>query len=310
MWLAYIETEVIYEENQVIVIVNSASGIETRIDINTLLSINDEMVELLDWLDNEHLVLNWLGYDSFGTVSPDGGTTVILNPFTEEFETYPSDYENIYTLYPQFIYKWDMYNITLSVYSPGLDRVLYLSYEGVVIWDLIQQQKIKVISDNPTNNENRPVWAPDGERFIMDHDTPTGRNLFLITKNGDEQQVTFLEDRKAGNFINFAWSPDGQEIAFWLFTGRSNSYTYYNLVVLDLDTGELRNFCVPAYNWHSLYPAWYPIWTIDGQGIIAASIDVNKIEESSVIFLDLINQQGYKIAKGVFPLGWVANDQE
>jgi len=196
------------------------------------------------------------------------------------------------------------------VYNQPLDRVLYLSDDGVVLWDMLFQKQIIIFAEKPYLSNIQPVWSPDGESFVIDLDTESGRNLFLVSKDGEEKQITFMKGYKEKNINNFSWSPDGKSIAFWLFSKMEDQEPFYNynLNILNLSTQEIKTYCITADNWSNSYPDRYPVWSPEGKYLIVSAQNETDAEKSMAVLVDLVNERAYKIADEVFPAGWMVSE--
>jgi len=313
-WFAYVASRDIYSDEQLLIIVNSHGVLEKSFDLRTIITPAN-YVALNGWLDNDHLILVWPGEDPqietispLPAFSPNYAITVILEPFTGEWVQYSSSYPDMFTLYPDFGKMWGIYNLSLSVYNSPLDRVLYLSYEGVMLWNITSKRSVKLLPDELHSSVNRPIWLPDGSSFIIDRDADIGRNIFQVTKDGKETQLTFFKGYKAGDFFDFSLSPDGRLIAFWLLTSESidsPSKRFYDLHIMKIDTGETQNLCIHYYRKQELDPIWYPIWAPDNSSILIRTENEAEPEKSKTVIVDLINYRTYQIANDVIPLGWM-----
>lgn len=310
-WMAYIGYKDILAKDDSLVIVNSLGEQQVNIPLSSIVT-EDTKIQLNEWLDQESLIFQKIGYDfEGGPINPSKGIILVFDPFTGEQRQLQSDYPEIYTIPPDYYYRWERYNFTLSIYNPALDRVLYMTRYGVVLWDVMNQQQIKFMDDDLFRNFTHPVWAPDGERFVIDLDTPSSRNLFIFSEDGEGRQVTFLPELPGGDypgiFSQFTWSPDGESIAFWLFKGRdTETQNYiYELAVLNLSTHEVQNLCVPGYVDHSSVPKFPPFWAPDGSGLVIATRAEKNPQRSEAILVDLINNRAFRLANDVIPVGWM-----
>ena len=291
--------------------------LKKKIDLSKILA-PVTYASFLDWLDNERLILSWFAGEN---ASPEETTIIILNPFTGEQQSFLSNFPDLFNRYPDFMYKWGEYWRVLSVYNRTFDRAVYLSMEEVVLWDLSHQRPIASFEDETDYNISRPIWSPDGSRFILDLNSPSGRNLFIVNKEGTKQQVTFLSGHdglgwKMGDYTDFAWSPAGPSIAFWLMTGRdeSSGNNIYDLVILNLSTKQLRNLCLPVQVCRMNYPEWYPVWSPDGTKLLIAvpygecPSEGSIYKDNNTVLIDLAHNQAYLFAKDAVPVGWMVND--
>ena len=311
-WFAYEGAGEDLTSGRQLVIVDSQGVVQKTINLSNIKTPASYMV-LAEWLENNHMVFTW-GEER--DTAPIYASTIFVDPFTEESTEYQSNYPNLYYLYPNYLYIWSNYGPTLSVYNTSVDRVLFLSFDGVVLWNLTTQQQIRIFEDIPENNLTNPVWSPDGQHFIMDQNTASGRNLFLVTKNGVTQQITFFNGRNGfgtnmGDFTDYVWSPDGKSIAFWLMTGIGEraGEASYDLAILDLISGEIHNYCIDKFIWRSIEPVWSP----DGKWLVVPvpngfSPGSDSLQRAKTILIDINKNQAYPIAEDAVPLGWMVND--
>jgi hypothetical protein len=145
---------------------------------------------------------------------------------------------------------------------------------------------------------------------MIDLETSTGRNLFLVSKNGEKKQITFLEGFPEGGFMDFSWSPDGSLIAFWILTAQVNGLTpyAYDLAILDTKTSTIQSLCIPAYFYREVYPKWYPIWNQSSDGLVVATQNETNPYVSEIVVVDLESNNAYRIAEDAIPLGWLISD--
>jgi Tol biopolymer transport system component len=302
-WLAYS----VYDhslEHELLLIVSSSGEVIKEINLVDLLQSTSTGVT--SWLDDERLVGVRMG--EHPEISPAENVTIIFNPFTGELSQYKSDFQDIYSLYPEYPYLWGKNFRTLSVYHPSLKLVIYKSFDGVVLWDLFNKQIVKLLPDKDGPFSSGPVWSRDGERFAIDLDSPTGRNLFLISTTGKAEQVTTFERRSPGDLMDFTWSPDGQSIAFWLSTRKGEDHVpIYDLTILNVNTQEVKSLCIHPINYRQIDPSGYIYWSPDGHELVVAAGMNGDPKRSESVLLDLKNSHAYKVADDVIPAGWLVN---
>jgi hypothetical protein len=259
---------------------------------------------LTQWLDSEHLVIIRRQGNVF--------STVIFNPFTGQQKEFLPDYPDIYKSYP--LPPWEGYRNSLTVYDPGLTRVVYPA-ENVplqdTLWDIQEGKLVSHIQSNYHTNFPfglEPVWSPDGSRFIMAFDLHTSKvltatmDLFGISRDGQVSRLTYLADQFDGVYIsNYRWSPDGRYVAFWLYDKPSWGQ-FENLAVLDTQTLKVTNYCIPGGE--IMEEAAPPVWSPDGTQLVVENI-YNNHTEKKVILVDLVNDFAAKIAEGLDPVGWL-----
>lgn len=295
-WLAY---QVMNEstKNGLLMLVDSSGEEAKQINLDELFPA--ENVILVDWLDNQRILLVKVG--KTGLLD---NKTVILNPSTGEWSQDQSSYEDIYSLYPQYFYLWGRNFRTLRIFHPTLKWVIYKSFDGVVLRDLTRKENIKEFQDNVAPHSSGPVWSPDGESFIIDLDSPTGRNLYLVSTTGEAKQITSFEGRPSGALMDFTWSPDGQSIAFWLATQRGVNYA---LTILDVNTLEMKSLCIQPFSYKQTDPSGYIYWSPDGESLVVAAQNQEDRERSKAILVDPLNNLAYDVADEVIPAGWMVH---
>lgn len=305
-WFAYLPNSKI--EDQTLHVLNAQGILQKEIILSSIQKPTNDIV-LIKWIDNKNIILVWPGEDSEGFIWPNLSNTVILNPFNVTWHEYGSNYPDIFTMYPDYTSDWGKYYYSLSIYNSPLDRVLYLSYDGAVIWDLKDQSQIKLIPGDPHNSSTQPEWSPEGDQFAIVLDTDTGHNIFLISKDGKEKQITFMDHFEDRDFYGLSWSPDGKQLAFWLYFMWDDQaeFAVYNLSLVNILTQEIKTYCLKAYNWQSFSPKWYPIWSPDGKYLVVVSANKLDVSKPEAILIDLVNEDVYKLTDEMIPLGWLIN---
>jgi len=182
-WFSFIADSNPYQKDEFLLILNSKGIIEKRINLESIFE-QEHGVILKGWTNNTHLEFVWLESDSLGYISPNEAITVNLNPFSGEWKKYENKFDDMFNLYPDYLLNWNENSYNLRTYNKTFDRLLYLSFKGVILWDTINQKQIKVFLEEPRNSISAPVWSPDGENFIIDLNTQTGRNFWFQRMGG------------------------------------------------------------------------------------------------------------------------------
>jgi hypothetical protein len=258
---------------------------------------------IMRWFDNQRLLMMVSEPDpfvdpSFRFTDKYPETIAMLNPFTGEKIIFPPNYPDIDRA---IWHNFDSSGSTL--YDPTLTRVVYPgSIEGkgggYILWDIQGKRKLaELYSPNPGIS---PKWSEDGSRFVVSGE---GGELYLISRDGDIQQITHYNpnyDPKKPKYHywseHYSWSPDGKQLAMWLGS---------SLAVLDIATGETRDFCI-SYGGISNYPTYlYPVWSPDGKSIIVDANHQPDQNTDDLILVDLGKNSAIKIAENFSPNGWL-----
>ena len=255
---------------------------------------------LVQWLDNQRLVIIKKSYPLY--------STVILNPFTKKQQEIPSNYPDILTTF-QYHY-WGDYAYSEAVYDPTLTRVVYMmesrGQDGFILRDLQNRITLESYQISADDYGQTPKWSPNGDRFaiVIDEFSPTGQvaqELYIISREGQESRLTYLSNHNSYSRIDeFSWSPDGQYIAFWW----TNDPDYKNgeqLAVLDTQTGDVTNYCVPGgIDGQAVEPVWSP----DGKQVLTEYIPRQNGDRFTIL-VDFTQGLAAKIAEERTPVGWL-----
>jgi Tol biopolymer transport system component len=101
-----------------------------------------------------------------------------------------------------------------------------------------------------------PVYSPDGSniafarKYLDTQRWTPGRQLWIMEEDGSEARP--LSDEPNYNHYDFAWSPDGKQIAYLRFDQASLNKPP-ELWLLDVDSGEALQLVIGGYN-----PRWIP----------------------------------------------------
>jgi hypothetical protein len=275
---------------------------------------------LAGWLDGERLIINIAARDGDEALAKKPATLIVLNLTTGRQKELSPDFPNINFEYP--VPNWDEWGVTM--YDASLTRVVYPfdSFErfdaGYTLWDVPGQRVLAHVPS--TMRTHAPRWSPDGARFVVAASEAAGENwlrfeLFSAERNGGEaRRLTYLTEHYAAVYIqSYSWSPDGRRIAFYLVEEPQGvpfiEHGEAHLAVLDLETGEVTNTCVPGEHDASVGPARVPppLWSPDGTQLI---VENSSAESRSRVFLvDLASQAAIVVAGGVRPEAWMVGDK-
>lgn len=85
---------------------------------------------------------------------------------------------------------------------------------GTYVLDL-QSGAVRVLVDEPGQDEVSPAWSPDGRHIAFARVPTEGTDRDVFVVNADGSGLTSLTDGVAGHHGQPAWSPDGRRIVFW-----------------------------------------------------------------------------------------------
>lgn len=267
------------------------------------------------WLDEDRLVVGAAETDLLNRT--ERLAYLVINPFTGRQQSLddiaPPDVYDI----PPLPY-WN--GIGPQVYDSTLTQVAYLQlvdgiYWAYALWD---SQTLQTLASLETfDNEQQPVWSPTGERFIVAANPIETRadlkfELYAFDRTGAVNKLTNLTAYSPRTYIqSYSWSPNGRYVAFWLNTDippdHNQQFGQQNLAVLDTQTLQVTNYCIPGdYNTSlvALVPA--PIWSPNGQQLV---VENRYAEQASrVILVDITEKFAAQIADNVEPIGWMISN--
>jgi Tol biopolymer transport system component len=127
---------------------------------------------------------------------------------------------------------------------------------------------------------------------------------------GVEKQLTDLEKEYPSYDLKiheWSWSPDSQKIAFWLDLRTDEELVEQRLVVLDIITSVLTDYCRQgdqiqiAPGTLDYTPA--PVWSPDGSALLIENReDENR---SKLVIIDLNQYVSYQIGEDLYPYDWL-----
>ncbi|MEP7135481.1 MAG: hypothetical protein ABI904_11170 [Chloroflexota bacterium] len=193
-------------------------------------------------------------------------------------------------------------------------RAIYKHFD-IIILDLNTKTIIARIKDT---YDRSPIfdWQPsNGLIALVGSNTSIARPLgspipdeiFIVEQNGQVRQLTHLYESFSQNLeINgLSWSPNGEQIAFWLNDGPSET-----LMVADALTGRVVNYCISSDLF--LFPIGLPapIWSPDGNKLLVENRyapDKNNPAQnkSNLLIVDLQSKIAFPIAENQNPAGWM-----
>lgn len=244
--------------------------------------------EHVAWLNKSQVIIPPLSDRNFA---------VVLNPFTGEWK-------KLEPLFPSglnFTFPYYYYNSTLT-------QAVYVSGDHYILWDSNTNADIATKLTYAPYIE--PKWSPDGN-FVamileyMDFDPFIFQDkLVILDQKGNETDLTnFLVNYKENITIqigSFRWSPDNRYIAFSLRTGVALDKDSSSLIVADLFTKEIYNYCFPINAYNSIN------WSPDSRKLIVEAYNPkNSLEKNRAILIDITNNWGAYIGDGFTPIGWI-----
>ena len=276
------------------------------------------------WEENWHTLLGitndqraLISYDTSGISAEKQypRALLVLNPFTGQRQTVNPNFPGY--IRQATIPFWDGWNGVL--YDPTASYAIYpksipdeLGEDfAFALWDVKKNRLVSTFEDIYSNLKMMsmaapmPVWSPDGSQFGLPGQFIEGKELrfelFKVSKDGLVEQLTHLSNIAAPRGLIFSWSPNSSKIAMYLY-----SYSYMtddHAALLDLNSGDVTDFCVEKHGNHSKAPIWSP----DGTQILV--YDQYTEKQSRVILIDIVQNFAAVIAEDMEPVGWMTNDK-
>jgi len=298
MWLAYQTYGPGTGEGEVIVA--RADG-----ESNLIIPMENDWGFLLNWLDDQNLIMLRLDF-----TNPPVDSIIVLNPFTGERRDLSPDYPDLYW-YPVPFPLWGEAGLlTRTIYDPTLSRVVYPKNSNpaaAVLWSLETNEVLAYFEDIWQYGEH-PMWSPSGEYLaIIGTEYILGefrQEIFTISRDGEIRQLTNLAGEYSDARINdYSWSPDGQSIAFWADRIEYSSRTGYYLMVIDVATGAMTNYCVFGGSEHTGPKP--PVWSPSGEQLAVEYLRDDGSAEINVV--DLIEDYAARILDEYQVIGWMTS---
>lgn len=279
-------------------------SIETIDGTQQLVPWKDDWFLLGDWLDNERIWISHYTEPLLTVVNPFTGEEQELMPAFPGLETVAQEGEH-YALGDSTV----LYNSSLNfVVYPRLEED---SRTYVVLWDLQANHLLAKVRDIAKSFSYNPLWSPDQKEIYVavvdkwDSDTPDNsiEDFFSLGWDGQVRQLTDFGTSFVDTYIGSAsLSLNGKKIAFWL-QARPSPYKEPQLAVLDLETQQVTNYCIPG-SYRSSFTS--PVWSLDGRYLAIQS--QHEPNAGWIILVD--TQEGWgaqvaEIAQG-WPAGWMA----
>jgi hypothetical protein len=266
-------------------------------EIASTVSFEYGSISYVGWLDNERWMV-FIPFDQPFNLS----SLRTINPFTGEQEDIPFDFPDVYRYSPIPIgFK------PVSAYDPTLTRLVYAVEKpdgsvGYSLWDIANHQEILFIH---APSWYAPKWSPDGSRFIVVTDEgdvmDRALELVVIDMDGNIEHITDLNAIYPQMAIGeYSWSPDGTRVAFWFSADRWQD-TYEELMVLDITTGAITNYCVQGRDGWKKTNA--PVWSPDSKQIVVQSYAYGS--SNQVIMVDIVQGYALQLTESREALWWL-----
>jgi hypothetical protein len=281
-------------------------------DNNLWLSVdmpNGKREKLFPWDDDWFLLGGWLDNNHVWISHYEETLLTVINPFSGEHQEVIPDFPGIETA-SQLGERFALGASTV-LYDSSMNLAVYprLEEDGyvyVVLWDRQTNHILAKVKDISKSFSYHPIWSLDQKEVYVavanrrnSPDNVTD-NIFGLGQDGRVRQLTNFEDFYDGAYIGkMALSPDGEKIAFWVALYPS-SYKDQQLVVLDLETQQVINYCVSG---SYLSDAPSPVWSLDSRYLAVQ----NRYEPNVARILLVDTQQEWvlQIAE-LMPDGWPA----
>ncbi len=287
--------------------------------------INTPSGDLAGWLNNESLVLNLPKENTDGTYTVDAISVMPLssNEHHEFLRDYPNfnDFPNEVS-WRGYAFSRMVVNPQLTyLLYPAKEST---EANPLIIWDLQANKEAGRIHQFGVYVgvfAGRPLWSPDGTSFVtsaqlryavgnpissnpvhalryadeevenayinLDDEFPYvgGFELIRVTVEGDVERLSYLTTEYIALQSEWTWSPDSTRIAFWLTIVDDEAPVNRELAVLNVESGEVTNYCISGYA--------TPIWSPDGRQI---AINQNPAGPYTYKIVDLTEGVAFSIA--------------
>jgi len=274
---------------------------------------------------------NWQSENTLRVVIDDdqkGGILLRLYHIdTQEYLPLKTDWQDIYAGgepewgIDQKALDLRLYKNTNIVYDPAISRVVYPKKGQVIsLTDVETGQELASIQLPQWGR--LPRWSDNGEHLVLiasaDPKAVLGHDeFFIVSRDGPHfKRLTYLTKQfDKVHISDYAWSPDGKQIAFWLNTEAEDPAlegTQSELAIVDVDTGEITRLCIEGIS----APVWdnivirhiQPVWSPDGHQIAFAQFDKSKTNSYNVLIVDLDTKTVSRVATNKEPIGWMVKE--
>ncbi len=272
---------------------------------------------------------NWQNAEQLRVLQQVDGWKVLvhaLNPFTLEHVALRTDWDGVYTPKNPFLdklvqWKFDRFIMSINsvyganvLYDPTLTRVVYPKDNGVVALVNVETGA-ELAHANFTDWGRIPVWSLDGTYLTILNREGSVDNFYLVSRDGGEFQ-RLTDFGKEFNYVSvpdYALSPDGKKIAFWLSLqddgGKEGGEA--ELALLDISSRQVTRLCIQGIG-HPASKPWVvdsePVWSPDGKYLLISQWDNPDAPKSfSVLALNLVSGSVANISKNTAPIGWMVS---
>ncbi len=306
-----------YDENDVYYVVRESGG---KIIARQLAEKN--WYGIVGWQDNQHILINLEkrrdGYIDLPL------TMVRWNPFNGNKEELLPDFPGIDYIIDG-VPNWGGYVFAPTVYDPTMQFVVYPWVQDgksmISLWSLKSKKVIVEIENTYGSYGNQPTWSLDGKTFLINLAKEENKEeLYQLSVDGQMKRLTKLSQQFSEiGFGGYSWSPNGQQVAFWARTvpdtwreagDELRSRTPMRLAVLDLNTSEIRSFCLPGEGWgKSIQGTYYTgsnlLWSPNGRQIAVEKGTPG--QGAYLIIIDLESNKAWRFAANSAALGWLTD---
>jgi hypothetical protein len=284
---------------------------------NQILEIpnEDERLTPRYWLDNQLLALEYRQSEQGGPfILP---SLIVVNVFTGEKQEWLPDYPKLDTRYRRA--DWNV----LSRFLPNANQthVIYQAFDEwtrVNLWDIHDNQVVASIFNG--NTDSTPWWSNNGKRFVtsappideyqgvtyknIDDKLPYtgGTDLFIVSIEGDINRLTYFSVNQNAFQSRFTWSPDGKKIAFISEVSPPDGNIWdpvAELSVVDIDTKNVTNFCLPGYRL---------VWSPDSKYIVINQGINEQRQHTEAYIVDIENKSVWKVFDNAEVVGWMVQE--
>ena len=250
---------------------------------------------LQGWLDGERV---WINLEQAPGL-------VIINPFTGDKHEVIPDFPGVETIAQEGVMFPVEFNSDQSLaFYPRIENGgPNAIYSYAVLWDVKANRVVaKVEEGSKLHGRFTSVWSLDGKSIIVAIDNKFKQieneiaELYSLGQDGQIDKLTHLEDYFTNALILTAsLSPDGKQVAISLFL-QPSPYQAAQLAILNLETRQLINYCIPADT--------TPVWSPDGRYIAVSNYSTQQAIGHAYI-LDTEQGRAARIADQLEPQGWM-----